>query len=397
MATRVLIVDDDPAVRVLLASYLETEGYDPLLATGGADALALLDQLAAPPAILLLDLVMPDVDGYAVLSHLRHTGRDDLPILIFSGYRPDTALLHALGAGRRDFIAKPLDLDELRIRLQRLLQQAPLSQAPSAEDGLRVYALGTLRVYHGERVLLDESWPNTPAKTIFKVLLTHHGQLVARETLMETLWPAADPTVAINRLRVAIHDLRKRLSAGPAPPSPPLIGQQAHAYVLDQHGRCWSDVRAFEAAVAEGRTLADQERLEEALAACHRAATLYDGDYLREDLGAEWSLATRERLHVVYLGLLRQMAQLHARRGAVTAAVQAYRRILQLEPWREEVYRHLMRYLARVGRPSEALRVYEECRRALAAEGLAPSPPTQQLRDRIATSGEEPPLSQGTA
>jgi pentatricopeptide repeat protein len=126
-----------------------------------------------------------------------------------------------------------------------------------------------------------------------------------------------------------------------------------------------------------------------ALVAYQQAAALYDGDYLRDDVGAEWSVPTRERLHEAYLALLGELAHLQARRGAVDAAVQQYRRILDLEPWREEVYRRLMRYLARAGRRGEALRVFDECRRALAADELEPSALTRHLRDRIAAGGEE--------
>ncbi len=395
MATTVLIVDDDAAIRDLLATFLQQEGYEPVLAAGGSDALALLEQLRPPPAIMLLDLVMPDLDGYAVLDHLRRTGQDALPILLFSGHRPDPALLAALDVAHRDFIAKPFDFDELHLRLRRLLRQAAQESA-AVDAGIRVYTLGALRVYRGETLLLDEGWPNTPAKSLLKVLLTASGQSVSTDTLMAHLWPEADPAVAINRLRVAVHELRRRLGDTGPSAAASVIVQQARAYAFDPAGRCWTDVAAFEAALAQARTFVAQQSLEEALAAYQRAAALYGGDFLRDDAGAEWSVPTRERLYEAYLTLLGELAHLQARRGAVDAVVQQYRRILSLEPWREEVYRRLMRYLARAGRRSEALRVFAECRRALAAEELEPSPTTWQLRNRIAAGGEErgqPPAS----
>ena len=137
------------------------------------------------------------------------------------------------------------------------------------------------------------------------------------------------------------------------------------------------------------------DRLEEALAAFQRAEALYQGDYLRDDPFLEWTVATRERLREIHLNALSDAAQLSAEAGSPEEAAGFCRKILRIEPWREEVYRHLMGYLGRVGRRSEALRVFEECRRALATEGLAPSVPTLQLHDRIAAGEEETPTHQG--
>jgi DNA-binding SARP family transcriptional activator len=81
--------------------------------------------------------------------------------------------------------------------------------------------------------------------------------------------------------------------------------------------------------------------------------------------------------------MLAEMAQIYAQRGEVDEAVRSCSTILHLQLWREEAYRQLMGILAEAGRPGEALRVFEECRRALAAEQVTPSPTTWQLRDRI--------------
>src|SRR5205823_2138088 len=175
----------------------------------------------------------------------------------------------------------------------------------AATVGLRVYALGSLRVYRGGTLLFDESWRNKPAKSVFKVLLTAHAQRSAREALAEALWPEVDPKVALNRLRVAVHDLRRKLGdlKGQCL-QPQLLGQQDGAYVFDAAGRCWTDVRAFEEAVSRGRHLAAQGRLEEALAAYQHAETLHQGDYLPDDPYAEWSVAARMRLRNAHLGML---------------------------------------------------------------------------------------------
>src|SRR5919202_1952635 len=101
-------------------------------------------------------------------------------------------MLRALDAEVRDFIATPFELEEMLIRVQRLLQRAPRFAA-FGSGILRVYALGSLRVYCDDTLLFDESWGNKPAKTIFKILFTHAGQRYAKYILAEELWPETDP------------------------------------------------------------------------------------------------------------------------------------------------------------------------------------------------------------
>jgi DNA-binding response OmpR family regulator len=179
----VLVVDDDDALRDMLAQFLEDEGYRVLRAASGREALAHIAGLRPGPDLLLLDLLLPDLDGYAVLEHLRQHPEQDLPVLVISAHHPAAALLQALDAERRDFIAKPFDLEELHIRLQRLLR--PPHSTATATPALRVYALGSLRVYRGDTLLFDESWRNRPAKSVFKVLLTAHQRRSLREALAE--------------------------------------------------------------------------------------------------------------------------------------------------------------------------------------------------------------------
>jgi DNA-binding SARP family transcriptional activator len=273
----------------------------------------------------------------------------------------------------------------LLIRLRRLLLRSPRFP-PQHSSCLRVFTLGALRVYLDDVLLFDESWRNKPAKTIFKLLFTHRGKRYPKDTLQEELWPETDPDAASNRLRVAVHELRKALGdRGRKGKGLAYVCQQEGAYFFDPGALCWSDADAFDTQVAQGRELAQRGDHDGALHAYRQAEALYQGDYLRDDPFFEWSIATRERLREAHLTMLADAARLHAVRGAPEEAASFCRKILRIEPWREEVYRHLMEYLAAAGRPNEALRAYEECRRALQAEVEAdPSPETTRLRDRIA-------------
>jgi DNA-binding SARP family transcriptional activator len=242
-----------------------------------------------------------------------------------------------------------------------------------------------LRVYRDEMLLFDESWRNKPAKTIFKLLLTHAGRRYPKDVLAEELWPETDPDVAANRLRVAVHELRKMLGEGGRKDrGPSHIAQQEGSYFFDTAAPTWTDVQAFEDACARGEELAGAGQAEEALHAYQVAEALYLGEYLRDDPFFEWTLARRERLRELHLNVLGHAAQIHAENGSPDQAAIFLRKILRIEPWREPVYRRLMEYLVAAGRPHEALRAYEECRRALHAEVEAdPSPETTSLRDQI--------------
>jgi DNA-binding response OmpR family regulator len=377
-------VDDDPDIRGVLAEFLAEEGYRTSVAATGREALAQLESRDSVPDLMLLDLMMPEIDGYAVLEHLRQNMLQEFPVLIFSAQRPGPAILKALDSELRDFIAKPFELEELLVRMQRLLQRSPRFGI-SGQRTLRVYALGSLRVYRDDHLLFDESWRNKPAKTIFKLLFTQSGRRYPKDVLAEELWPETDPDVAANRLRVAVHELRKMLGEGARRDGGPLhIAQQEGAYFFDERAPFWSDRTAFEAAIAQGNELEEAGKLGEALHAYQVAEALYQGDYLRDDLFFEWSISTRERLREMHLAMLGDAARIHGRQGESEQAAAFCRKILRIEPWREEVYRRLMVYLVESGRPNEALRAYEECRRALQAEVEAePSPETTRLRDSI--------------
>jgi DNA-binding response OmpR family regulator len=384
----VLIVDDDPEIRHVVGQLLTDEGYRVEQATNGRDVLDRIGTSRELPDVMLLDLMMPDVDGYDVLEHLRRNLLQEFPVLIISAQRPDSSILKALDSELRDFIAKPFELAELLVRLQRLLRRSPRFAPPGPPSGeacLRVYTLGSLRVFLDDAMLFDESWRNKPAKTIFKLLFTHRGKRYPKDILTEELWPETNPAAASNRLRVAVHELRKMLSSrGRKEQGMKYIAQQEGAYYFDTSTVYWTDADAFRKALREGREAAERRDLDEALHAYQRAEALYQGDYLRDDPFLEWTVATREQLREAHLAMLGEAARIHALRGSPEDAAGFCRKIVRIEPWREEVYRRLMEYLVAAGRPHEALRAFEECRRALHAEVEAdPSPETARLRDQI--------------
>ena len=112
---RVLIVDDERAILKVLGIKLGISGYEVITASKGLEALQLIDQKC--PDIMLLDVIMPGMDGFTVLKEVR--SRTDLPVIVLSA-RPENGQI-ARGLGANDFLCKPFDLDDLIIDIQKLL------------------------------------------------------------------------------------------------------------------------------------------------------------------------------------------------------------------------------------------------------------------------------------
>ena len=125
---RILVVDDEPAVRSALERALRLEGYDVALAEDGLDALRSV--ASSPPDLVVLDVLMPEIDGLEVSRRLRRAG-DRTPILMLTARDGVSDRVAGLDAGADDYLVKPFELEELLARVRALLRRA----TPAAGDG----------------------------------------------------------------------------------------------------------------------------------------------------------------------------------------------------------------------------------------------------------------------
>jgi DNA-binding SARP family transcriptional activator len=246
---------------------------------------------------------------------------------------------------------------------------------------LRIYMLGPFRVEKGGLSLSDREWRSKQNRLILKLLLVKRGQVVLTDELEELLWPGEDPETARSHLHVRISQLRRLLDPGdPAA----FIRTVEGGYAFDLHAQVWIDVTELETLTKTAAALQEQGNLTEAIPYYESARTLYEGDFLAEDLYADWTYFERERLREVHLWALTELAECYARLGRYRRAIDLCQQILGVDACREAVYQRLMLYSYYAGETAQSLRAYERCRQVLSQElEVEPLPATTALVEQI--------------
>jgi DNA-binding response OmpR family regulator len=206
---RVLVVDDDAAIRRSLERGLRLSGFAVVLADGGLAALAAHRQ--SPPDLLVLDVSMPDLPGTEVCRQLRAAG-DETPVLMLSALDQLDDRLAGLQAGADDYLVKPFALQELVLRLHALLRRRP----PRPADPLRVAGL-SVDPRTREVDYLDQPVELTRREyELLEVLTRNAGIVLTRDQLLERVW-GYDFEVRTDVVDTFVSYLRRKLEAGGRP------------------------------------------------------------------------------------------------------------------------------------------------------------------------------------
>jgi two-component system response regulator MprA len=205
---RILVVEDDPAVRSSLSRALRLEGYEAELHEEGLSAIRSL-QVSAPDAIVL-DLQLPDVDGIEICKRLRASG-DATPILMVTARDAVGDRVAGLDAGADDYLVKPFDLAELFARLRALLRRRGPLEGES--EVLRFEDL-TLNLSTREARRGDRTFELTRVEfDLLELLLRHPRQVLTRELILDRVWGYNFDT-GTNSLAVYVGYLRRKLEEG---------------------------------------------------------------------------------------------------------------------------------------------------------------------------------------
>ena len=206
---KIMIVDDEPPIRKLLRMGLGTQGYDVLEASNGKIALDLLKQ---EPALIILDLGLPDIQGHDLLRMIR--GRNDsVPIVVLSSRGDEAGKVQALDLGADDYLTKPFGMDELLARLR-----AALRHQLQVHGERPVFRTGDLSVDLVRRIVkVGEKEVKLSPKEyeLLRILVQHAGKVLTHKFLLGELW---DQTTDAQYLRVYVRQLRQKIEADPERP-----------------------------------------------------------------------------------------------------------------------------------------------------------------------------------
>lgn len=229
---------------------------------------------------------------------------------------------------------------------------------------LRVKTLGRFSL-EAPRGPLVGGWVDQRPGEVLKFLVCERRQPLASDQICETLWQGAGQEAGRNRLRFQIHTLREYLEPErPHSRDSRIIRSRRGGYLFDT-AVVWIDADEFEREARAGIVSFEQGHHEAAAPNLAHAAALYKGDFLLEDLYAEWALSERERLRELATSVLKAQVQIAAERGDPDAAAPPARRLSELEPFDVAAQRTVIEVSLRRGRRGEALRRYEHLRSRL--------------------------------
>ncbi|MFJ8628327.1 response regulator transcription factor [Kitasatospora sp. NPDC093550] len=219
-SARLLVVDDEPALRDALESSLAFEGYEVATATDGYEALESVER--DRPDLVLLDIMMPRMDGLTAVRRMRSRG-DTVPVLMLTARDAVGDRVTGLDVGADDYLAKPFELDELLARVRALLRRnalaAEAAARAAAEDESEVLAFADLRMNTATREVTRAGKPIELTRTEFMLLemfLSHPRQVLTREQILKAVW-GFDFEPSSNSLDVYVMYLRRKTEQGGMP------------------------------------------------------------------------------------------------------------------------------------------------------------------------------------
>ena len=216
MTKKILIIDDDPAFLNLVEQVLTQKGYEVLKASSGREGLRLIfDQR---PDLVLLDVVIPGVDGWQVCSRIREIS--DIPIIMITGrHKSEEDIVRGLDYGADDYLTKPLGSRELVARVRAVLRRAELPSSQDIRQGV-IYSDGFLTVDITERKIIvnGKRIKLTPREfRLFTLLVENAGRILTHKQLLEKVW-GWEYTDDLDYVRIYISHLRQKIEPDPSLP-----------------------------------------------------------------------------------------------------------------------------------------------------------------------------------
>jgi two-component system, OmpR family, response regulator RegX3 len=214
MATRILLVDDEETLRASLEFALQKEGYEVLTAGDGSAALALA--AANPPDLILLDVMLPGLDGLEVCRRLR--ARSSVPILMLTAKDQEIDKILGLELGADDYITKPFSVRELLARMRAVLRRTRPEASDNEAGGMLAAGRVTLNLDRYEVTVDGQPIELSPKEfQLLRLLMLHQGRVLTRDSLIDQVW--GDAFMGdLKTLDVHIRWLREKIEEDPSQP-----------------------------------------------------------------------------------------------------------------------------------------------------------------------------------
>jgi two-component system, OmpR family, response regulator ResD len=212
----ILVVDDEASVVEVVSLYLQREGFQVRIARDGRSALAAIREKL--PALVVLDLMLPEVDGIAILQTLRQHAALDVPVIMLTARRQETDRIYGLELGADDYVTKPFSPAELVSRVKAVLRRS--SGAALGGGGERPLSFGDLTIDPKSRQVTVRGENVELTATEFNLLYfmaCHPRQVFKRDQLLENVWGFSE-YVDPSTVTVHIRRLREKIEADPGSP-----------------------------------------------------------------------------------------------------------------------------------------------------------------------------------
>ena len=208
--TKILVIDDDSAINELIKINLELQGYEVTQAFNGIEGFAKAKQEV--PALIVLDVMMPEVDGFTVAQRIRQCPEiSETPIIMLTALSQLNDKVNGFNIGVDDYLTKPFEVDELIVRVRALLKRTKQIPKSSAVRELLTYKEITLIPEAYSVKINDKIQKLTPIEfDIFNLLFQNHGNMVSGEKLLKEIW-GYEPDDNVETIRVHIRHLRSKI------------------------------------------------------------------------------------------------------------------------------------------------------------------------------------------
>ncbi|NTV46065.1 MAG: response regulator [Chlorobiales bacterium] len=387
---RLMLVDDDDRIRESFSRSLSLIGYEVETAANGEEAIKKYNDFQ--PEIVLLDIRMPGMDGFAVLEKIRKRS-PNAEVIFITGYGDMNLVIDAMRAGATDFVAKPLQMELLTSVLEnarnRLEDQknkpaddkepkpvkqfvdTSLAASKEPETPVQINAFGTIFLRVGDKMVFDKDWPNPKTLSVFKILLINHRKTITIDEFIDLLWPETRRESAEVMLFTAISFIRHFFE-------PELKSGRQSRYVINRgngyemnlgvhHKDYTYDVELFQKFCKEAKDTGNDEKFEAAIA-------LYSDDFLKTDGFEDWSSYQREQLKDQYLDALESLSETCLESGNFEKAIAHANKMLNTDKLYEPAYELLIKTYLKQELVSKAARVLKQCVSAFEKELGMPVP-----------------------